>query len=293
MPIRKPYYTPDEIIEQINLLIKKLDLEAYKTDGRTQLYSGPHGLVVEALNDLYGADKWDDNHKFAFHQAAWENTKLLDQVPVGLFAENFDQNEKGESVNLYAYYNYWANEDPALVAAYGGAYKCADKVMRHASQRFAEAIEGDTFTTVCGAGLNKVFYEVELPAIIANKKVTSINDLSMDMVREIYAVDKYEAFRVICLAELKEVREHAQKTGDAKDWADYKARRKFFTLERKYLHRDFGHTTPAIKKAVMNIITTYRMQKLQAEIVENDPPSRPVASPAPITAAKADKPKAP
>jgi hypothetical protein len=269
MSIRKPYHTPDEIIAQIDLSIKTLDLDAFRTDGRTQLYSGPHGIVASVFNALYGAGKWLDNHDRAFKQAAWELTKLIDQTKIGEFVEHYDQIGIREFLNVYQYFNHWAKEDPTLTNGDPDwAFKCADRVMRHTSKKFAEAISGDTFTAVCGAGLNKVFFEVELPALVANFKVTSINGVPMDLVRDLYNADPYQAFRLICIAELQEVKQNAQKTGKKEDWDDYKTRRKFFALERTNRRA----TAPAPMASALATMTAHK-----AAITGAGGPHRPAA----------------
>lgn len=259
---RKPYYTPDDIIKQIGLLMTGMDLEAFKTDGRTLFYSGPHGVVKAAFDKLFGPKNWKTNHERGFEQAAWEVTKpltILDRTEAGLFAEHFDINENDEYLNLYAYYNNWAKKEGDKLT--GGdpewGNKTADRVMFWASEKFAQAVSGDTYTAVCGAGLNRTFYLIELPALVENKKVSTINSLPMDMVREIWEIDPYEAFRAVCIAELKEVKAHAQKTGADKDWNDYYDRVDFFRQERKDHRTRFPQPSPETKHVIQDVLNRY------------------------------------
>ena len=269
MPIRKPYYSPDEIIAQVDLAIETLDWDAFRTDGRTQLYSGPHGIVANVFNTLYGVGNWLDNHARAFHQAAREVSKLIDQTKIGEFVECYDQVGAHEFLNIYQYYSHWAKEDPALTKGDPDwAFKCADRVMRYTSCRFAEEISGDVFTAVCGAGTNKVFYEIELPALVANPKVTSINGLSMDVVRDRYHQDPYETFRLICVAELGEVKQNAFKSGSNEDMDDYTTRRTFFLLERSNRRATYGASLSSALSAMIGH---------KAAIAGASKPSRPVA----------------
>lgn len=143
------------------------------------------------------------------------------------------------------------------------AFRHADKVMRYASREFIKASYGFAATAVCGAAIDRVFFEVELPAIVDNTRIEDVNGIPAQMIRDFYAVHPYEAFRLICISELLEIRKHAVKSGALEDIQDYKERRKFFTLERQ----DTAKYLPAVSKAMKadmklrkrQILTTYSL----------------------------------
>lgn len=283
MATKKPFYTPAEIIDQVKVVMASLAPDAFRHNGRVQLYSGPKKIISAALLLL----KNDLNHARAFKQAARKTAQIIDKTAPCIFVNEYDVDPSGKEINIYDYYNEHYSKDPARAAA------AANEVMAFVSEEFIKAAYGEVETAVCGADTNNIFYRVELPALVANKKVTSINGLPMDMVRDIFVLDPYEAFRVVCIAELHEAKEHAQKTGNADDMADYKMRRNFFLEERKGRRAGFLHPAPETKLAIRNILKTYRMGALQEEIAGDEHPSRPVAAPAPQAVATAGKPKAP
>jgi hypothetical protein len=62
-------------------------------------------------------------------------------------------------------------------------------------------------------------------------------------------------------------------------------RRNFFLEECKGRRAGFPRPAPETKLAIRNILKTYRIGALQKEIAGNEKPSRPLAVPAPLTAA--------
>ena len=245
---QKPYYTPDEVIKQIDLLIEGLDLDAYKTNGRTQLYSGPHhDVIIRFFNEKYGKGNWQKNHLRAFRQAALEATTLIDYTEIGRFTDNLGIDDQGNILN-------------------------------HASKRFAEAIEGDVFTTICGSARDKIFFEVELPALVANKKVTSINGLPMDMVRMFYELDPYEAFRLICIAELREIREYSKRPDRQEHSEEYLLdhidRHTFFGFEQSHNSKRHPRPSPDMQLWMAEIMADYSVIMMR----EEPAPARPTTA---------------
>src|SRR6185312_686204 len=102
------------------------------------------------------------------------------------------------------------------------AVKYANAVMAYASEVFMGVAKGDVETLVCGAALNGIFYTFELPALLKNPKVTSINGVDADRLRKIYFSGKpdaaYQTFRKVCQGELALARKRmeAAKTKKAK-----------------------------------------------------------------------------
>lgn len=103
-----------------------------------------------------------------------------------------------------------------------------------ASQKYVREIEGDVQTLVCCSNFYSTFRTVELPELLVNKKVDSINgkprayyvafqDRLYDRLVDRYGVAPKEAERIaadrvykrVAMEEIRADREDAQRTGDA------------------------------------------------------------------------------
>ena len=106
----------------------------------------------------------------------------------------------------------------------------ADNVMNKASARYAQNARGHVKTFVCGARPNRTFRQVELPIIVKNSKIKSINGIPRRAFEKAYAKNADRAFRGICLAELRQDRREARRTGDKKQLADVSGRWKAYKI---------------------------------------------------------------
>jgi hypothetical protein len=92
------------------------------------------------------------------------------------------------------------------------------------------------------------------------------------MVREFYAISPYEAFRLICLAELKNIKKD--------DVVEYQERYKFFAVERSETRKHVPRPAPEIQQKKMEIVAFYKL-KLLHDMPDDEAVARPVtASPA-------------
>lgn len=92
------------------------------------------------------------------------------------------------------------------------------QVWREASMRFAENTQGDVQTNVIDARSGWVFRNVELPALLANEAVTSINGISIEhlrLLKDDKTIDFELAYEKVCSAELARDRQHAVTLGSA------------------------------------------------------------------------------
>ncbi len=222
----KPFYAPDEIIDQIKRLMAHFGPDAFKIDGKVVLYSGPRELIWKALKHL----NFVSNHERVLEQIKSSDDGVIDITEIGSFLGEFDETASGEYLDIYAYYeHHFKPGDPR-------AAECADKVMRFASEAFIEAISGDVLTAVCGAGLDKIFFQVELPGLIRNKNITSVNGLPIEAIREFYIINPYEAFKLVCLSELYETFQTAATNATSrpiKAWQEFFDRTAFYSEEQK------------------------------------------------------------
>lgn len=176
--------TSADVIAVVKELMLLHGAEAFETNGRVQLYSGPERFIKAALGVI-------NNRARALKQAEANDAKVIDHTIVG---KRLDPYENGKDV--YAYF--------IDIYGYGPeAEYHADKVMRFASREFAKACHGHVETAVCGSGLDRVFFEVELPELIRNARIKTINDIPMQRIRDIFNTQgAYVAAREICKAEL-------------------------------------------------------------------------------------------
>lgn len=212
MSVRKPRRpTSFDVINVIKDLIRTHGVDAFMVDGRVQLYSGPLDFITEALDVI-------DNHDRAVEHADGKSA-LIDNSIVGQRLDDYDRGQ-----HIYEYFRR-IYSDPEE------AFKHADKVMRFASREFAKTCSGHIETHVCGAGIDKVFFEVELPELIRNSRVKTINDIPLQRIKDIYLTQgAYIAYREVCKGELRlaQIRTKTACTADARK--DHKDRLKFFGI---------------------------------------------------------------
>jgi hypothetical protein len=207
---KKP--TSFDVINVIKDVIKTHGINALQVRGRVQLYSGPLNFITEALKVI-------DNHDRAFDHAAGVPA-LIDDSIIGQKLGDYDHGQ-----DIYEYFKrIYGNNSPE-------AFKNADKVMRFASREFAKACSGHIETHVCGAGIDKVFFEVELPELIRNGRVETINDIPMRRIKDLYLTQgAYIAYREVCKGELRLAQARAKTECTAAAKKDYKDRLKFFSI---------------------------------------------------------------
>ncbi|MBG0809498.1 hypothetical protein IY145_08910 [Methylosinus sp. H3A] len=75
--------------------------------------------------------------------------------------------------------------------------RTADGYWTRASQRFAENASGDVTAYVHGASPDRVFAQTELPVLLENRKVTSINGMPTQLLRSMEENSPGSAFRAI------------------------------------------------------------------------------------------------
>ena len=200
---------------------------------------------------------------------------MLDHTEAGKFTESYDVGPKNEGLNIYAYYfeHFGLGSQKAI--------DCANEVMAFVSLEFIKAAHGDVETAVCGADEANIFFRIELPALVENLNIKTINGISMDMVREFYIVSPCEAFRLICLSELQLMRKE--------DRAEYQQRHKFFAFERNATRSAMPRLTPEVKQKLKEIVAFYNMQATYDDL--SDAASRPVVATLNCTAKAAGDPR--
>lgn len=265
--------TADDVLAVVKTLIVELGTDAFHTEGRVLLYSGPGDGVAATLTVTRR------NRARARIQARRSHFAMIDHTRVGQYLGKINY-----SGNVYKYFA------KKYARRYGDdseeAFAEADKVMRVASREFMKASFGHVATAVCGAATDRIFYEVELPAMVENKAIETINGLPAELVRDFCRLDLYEAFRLICLAELLEARRYAKvaKPSRLKQQAkrDYRERLGFFVRERRTTsHRPRATADEAahLKLAKKRIVARYKIMEDMSAIIDVEPLLPPAAMP--------------
>jgi hypothetical protein len=100
----------------------------------------------------------------------------------------------------------------------------ADNIARKLSERFAENVRDRVNTFVIGAKPDRIFRTTELPGLLNNSKVKSINGLDRNDLKKLHDRDPSRAFDRICRAELVRDLKEARNKKDQKFLADVKNR---------------------------------------------------------------------
>ncbi|MDX9689053.1 MAG: hypothetical protein EOM37_06625 [Proteobacteria bacterium] len=214
--------TPEAIIRLVAREITRLGVHAFDYNGRNVLYTGP--------DESY----WNGGDK---------NKEIAERFVSEWCARWFEGSEIGkyvfEGFSVYTLFN----------GLYGKRTRKSNnaigKVSKYASRRFIKAAFGEVATAVCGANKKRVFYDAELPVLVKNTKITTINGLPRELVKAFYDINRDEAYQLICWAELLEAKRKADRTGAKQDRQEYEARLHFFTEERKDVASTMKKHSPA------------------------------------------------
>lgn len=108
----------------------------------------------------------------------------------------------------------------------------ADAVWHEASTKFARSVSGNVTTRVIGAEEDTIFRSKELPALLENQKVSSINGVSREELKALYDRDKEAAFNRVCEGELQKSREQVRTGNDPDARYDLQRREQLFEAQR-------------------------------------------------------------
>lgn len=196
---------------------------AFAHNGKAHLYTG----IRKAIKDeILGRQL--SNQERAIRRAKATNAVMIDDTAIGAFLDKFE--EEG----VYEYFKAQTHLTPPQ------RFEEADKVWRYASRKFIEALWGDVTTSVCGAGRDRIFYQVEIPAmvemvdaLVTSNGIEAVNEVPMDKVRKLYEKDNYEAtYRVICLGQLRQSLHEAHETELADIMSEFLDEREIYRLDR-------------------------------------------------------------
>jgi len=104
-----------------------------------------------------------------------------------------------------------------LEKKFGNGTPELERVCDAVSEKFAQEVSGDVATRVVGAGELRVFRRIELETLLENEKVTSVNGVAREELKDLYDQDPKAAFQKICESEIGQRREHATDAKTARE----------------------------------------------------------------------------
>jgi len=214
--------------------------DAFGHTGYSFSYSGPD-LIVSPRNDIYVP--------FSPRISNLARTKnaVADLARLGVSAAWLDGSKIGEF--LFVKNDLYKGLEEFYTAPTGVDWDAqkegADYVMSRVSRAYIKAAFGYAATAVCGSDHKRIFFRYELPVLVNNSNVASINDLPREMVREFYAINKDEAFQVICWAELLLSKSRMEANDNEETRRDFLQRQYFLNGERSLI---LSRVAPLSKK---------------------------------------------
>lgn len=279
-------------------LIKRLGAtQAFRGAFEALLYTGPRPHIDDTLNNkssLLITNR--KNHSKAVYLADHYGYSLLERTPVGQAIEDYQRETiagKTTKISLYT-----ALEKTAAKHASGAknikeiAQRQFDIVMGFVSAAFIFCCEGNVDTLVSGANPTKVFYLFELPALMANPKITSINGVPKTKFLETYDSGKtdatYQTYRMICTTEIDRLGILAHSKGKkSQEWKIWKEQKELFYADSK--QRDVINVHKSIesfgKGKQRELITVFKNILAQKETIP-PPPANSNGSAAPLKGCK-------
>ena len=259
-------------------LKKELELNGNTLFVRTPvlvLYSGPVELFRKMVEALLGRPV-SSNKPRGRNQAKRFITNILDDTPIGkwLLAEDF-----------VGYFSKVCNDDLDLID------KAIFKVWATVSEELVRHAKGKAFTSVCGADPNRVLRQHEIPQMLDETGLESVNNLSIALVSDFSILGIDEVFRQICKFELLSLHYKAkQETDPDKAFAlrnEWHEQKSFFRMSLIDENASALQLTPDDAKLLRlrrrSIRSGYDMLAIKEAIIAEPVPVRSVlAVPAPL-----------
>ncbi|MCL2470057.1 MAG: hypothetical protein FWF24_07555 [Alphaproteobacteria bacterium] len=237
----------NDLIERVNVIIRRDGTAALPYNGRARLYSGAHEEITEHVPDY--DHNIHSNHVRAIELAFLLGETLIDNT--NIFKEVLE-NVDGSGLNLYDYLKRQQDklvsqkhEDEAKPKDETGFKIEADRVMRHASLHFVDSLWGEVNTSVCGAARNRVFFEVEFPrlgeettnlitGIAKARDIEIVNDGSIMDIGKLFKHHAIEtAYRLVCINEQDMLHRMAWEMGSEKIMRHYLDVREYYMIDRE------------------------------------------------------------
>lgn len=227
--------TADQVKKIFQEMIDVLGFDAFMHRGWAQFYSGPDD---EILKEIFGRNP---KRLEAIKNKKSNNPRSARQVEYlkrkGLPIVRLDDTKIGKMVEAMKIYPFFISKYFPDVQA---GIDEADEVMRFLSREYTRAAFGHVATAVCGARGDRVFMRTELPELIDNNKIETINGVGHSKIKALYnstpakpEVGHYKAFRAICLSELALAKKRAYDEASNEAINDYLDRLDFYEIGRR------------------------------------------------------------
>lgn len=236
--------TANSVLPIVKDWINDIGIEAaFKITGIALLYSGPKESIHKALEK-----KFPRNHEIVMQLIEDNEHYVIDTTEIGTRLNQY------EKIGLFGFFEekyleaYEKHFSPSFDSSkteevYRIIDRQANAVMEFVSEKFIEQIEGEVETCVCGADTSRIFFQIELPALMRSNKVQKINGVDFKKFKDVYDSGRpdaaYETFSMICTSELDMLEKRAldlELNGDldecSKVWQDHEHRWYFFRLEQ-------------------------------------------------------------
>ena len=227
------------------------------------LYSGPSDVVFDVIISMGGNRKdVTNNNPRSAEMAVQFGASRINDTTAGITLNGIILKPYFEKVFTPLYPGRDKGSRKALSETLSAAYAT---VWGGISELFADLDFKTAATAVCGAGQDRVFVKDELPVLVRNPNIRTINEIDMDAVRRMYnEVSPDEAFRLVCLSELSMTLRKAQATGvpPTEGWTDFFERHFFYSVERDDTEAGIPALTDAQHKRKESIIADFGLQDL-------------------------------
>lgn len=275
--------TAKEFTVLLDDLLRFFGDEAFGIIECALLYSGTDKNIIK---ELFKVTK-----KSISRNERKSNKGIASKTAKRIHALRIEDTRMGRVLDASAIYDYFDKIYP-LDPAKG--VEEADKAWKYLSRKFIQSLSGDIVTVVCGADKGRVFFQDELPEIVRNTKIKTINGVPWAKIRDLYFSDPkygpYKAFQYICLSELRlaSQRAHAEKTKEAIE--EYFYKRAFYRAERRMTLTASGKTVPPVYRKKTKAEHKRELADMIAKIMGTPSPARPAKKTA---KPRASKPKTP
>ena len=238
------------------------------------LHSGPRFSI---LKELFGKNK--ASLERAKKKRA--NIAIAERTAKRTHAFRLEDMRPGKVLEAATIYQFFQD---AYAPDHDAGSREADKVWIYLSRKFTQALSGTVETAVCGADKDRVFRMIELPELMANSKVKTINSIPWKTVSDLYKshpVDGPEkAFNLICRSELRLALRRARDEKTSEAIEDYYYRRTYYRLEQRDAMIAKGVTPPLSYGPLTSAERQAELKALKARIMKSSGPARPSRKPA-------------
>lgn len=250
----------------------------FELNGSLVLYSGPLKEFKEAIEKVLGRPVRRNGER-GKEQAAQLSTNILDDTPIGKWLSTF---------NFVAQFDKAYNGDPDLIRA------AIFQVWATVSEELVKAAFGKAVTAVCGADPDRVFYKHELPQIVKETNLDTVNSLPVKLVQEFGSLGIEEAFNLVAKFELLAWHTKAQQATDptAKGCMRDEWRERWSLYKQNLARARKGRSPPTraekteLRQRRRAIRARYDFGAIKAAVIEDTKPTAPAVSAQPFLAAR-------